>query len=247
MPAVQRKELFARARRATVMIARKEGNAFKSKGAGFAITRKHFGASGVIVSAAHVLSPSISEPATHIISLRMRRDQRSGNWSLTPRISEIDPAAIAVHGAHDLALTRTGIRFDANRTLELAPRNRPSIGDEVATFGWPVTSQEVLDREIYTPSALVGIISAIFPHPTLPLRTHALYLAQLPTQGGDSGGPVLSLYTGKVIGVASGRSLRLAKRRAKDPTQDDVPGQVRVGLARIAPITHVMDLTPPTP
>ena len=160
---------------------------------------------------------------------------------------KIDRTAIALHGAHDLAVTRTDIRFDANRTLELAPQTRPFIGDSVATFGWPVTSNEVLETALHTPSAIVGILSAVYPHPTLPLRTHAVYLAQLPTQAGDSGGPVISLYSGRVIGVASGRSLRLAKRRVKDPTQDDIPGQVRVGLARIAPITHVMSLNPPPP
>ena len=58
MPAVQRQALFERARRATVMIARKEGNKlFKPTGSGFAVARKHFGAGG------HCLCRSRSESA----------------------------------------------------------------------------------------------------------------------------------------------------------------------------------------
>lgn len=251
MPKVQRKELFERARRATVMIARrKEGNEFDIVGSGFAVARKHFG-SEVIVSAAHVLSPPSQELPTHIISVRMHRDQASGNWNQAPEISEIDPAGIVVHGSHDLAVTRTDIRFGTNRTLELAPQTRPFVGDEVATFGWPTTSHEGFKNGVFTPSALVGIISAIFPHPSLPRQTHAVYLAQLQTQAGSSGGPVFSMYSGRVIGVASARPLRMATMPRKKPksqsTENDIPGEVRVGLARIAPITHVMSLKPPTP
>ena len=248
MPAVQRKELFERARRATVIIARsKGGKNFDILGSGFAVARKHFG-SEVIVSAAHILRPPNQQPPpTHIISVRMKRDRASGNWNQAPEISEIDPTAIVAHESHDLAVTRTDLRFGTNRTLELAPQTRPSVGEEVATFGWPTTSQEGLKGGVYTPSALVGIISAIFPHPSLPRQTHAVYLAQLQTQAGSSGGPVFSMYTGRVIGVASARPLRMAKMPPKKPEsqspEEDVPGQVRVGLARIAPITHVMSLT----
>ncbi len=126
------------------MIAKKkEGDEFQILGAGFAVTRKHFG-SEVIVSAAHVLRPPNQQFPTHIISVRMRRDKASGNWTPAPEISEIHPAAIAGHGSHDLAVTRTDIRFGTDRTLELAPQTRPSVGDEVAIFGWPVTSKEVV-------------------------------------------------------------------------------------------------------
>ena len=251
MPTVQRRELFERARRATVMIARrKEGDGFDILGSGFAVARKHFG-SEVILSAAHVLNPPNQEPPTHIISVRMHRDRASGNWNQAPKISEIDPAAIAVHGAHDLAVARTDIRFGANRTLELAPQTRPFVGDEVATFGWPTTSQEGVRNGVLTPSALIGIISAIFPHPSLPRKTHAVYLAQLQTQAGSSGGPVFGMHSGRVIGVASARPLRMAKmpptKSKSKPPEKDIPGQVRVGLARIAPITHVMSLNPPPP
>lgn len=242
-----RRGLFERARRATVMIAKKkEGHGFQLLGAGFAVARKHFG-SDVIVSAAHVLRPPNQQFPTHIISVRVRRDKASGDWTAMPKISEIHPAAIVAHESHDLAVTRTDIRFGTDRTLELAPQTRPSVGDEVATFGWPVTSREGERGDIITPSALVGIISAIFPHPSLPRRTHAVYLAQLPTQAGSSGGPVFSTDTGRVIGVASARPLRMAKMPHEKPqaAEKHVPGEVRVGLARIAPITHVMSLTPP--
>lgn len=248
MPRTQRKDLFERARRATVMIARKkEGDEFQIMGSGFAVARKHFGAE-VIVSAAHVLRPPNQEPPTHVISMRVSRDRASGNWRPAPKVSEIDPAATAVHGSHDLAVTRTDIRFGDNRSLELAPQTRPFVGEEVATVGWPTTSNEVVKRDVMTPSAMVGIISAIYPHPSLPRKTHAVYLAQLPTQAGSSGGPVFNTYSGRVIGVASARLLRMAKMpTSPQAPESDIPGEVRVGLARIAPITHVMSLTPPTP
>ena len=240
-----RQAIFEAARRATVMIGHAGGKTFTNTGSGFAIQSKYAG-QGVVISAAHVLRPPDgSPPPTHVIIVRPRKPP-AGKVRMGTDVIEIESAMTVTHGTHDLGLTKVNFRFPRERMLELATQHQPSIGQEVATFGWPAMANELLGNQtLFTPSAFAGIMSAIYPHPSAPRQTHVHYLTQLPIQSGNSGGPVFELTTGRVIGVVSGR-LKVAAPRFRGsavPTNANKGrDEVRVGLTRVTPITHFQDL-----
>ncbi len=198
-----RRAVFTRGRLATIEVIDADHDV--TLGSAFAVDRRH--GPGIIVSAAHVLQPTDESPPTHFRFVAVDSDPVTGEWVASSTLVRIDPSAVVVHEEHDLAAIQyPNAQFPDGQALELATRSAPEIGDQVATFGWPATTPDLLEREvIVAPTACAGIVSDIFPHPEMPLDTHAFYLVQLPLHPGNSGGPIFDLRTGSVVGVVSQR------------------------------------------
>ena len=87
------------------------------------------------------------------------------------------------------------------------------------------------------PSAVV--VSDIFPHPEMPLGTHAFYLVQLPLHPGNSGGPIFDLRTGSVIGIVSKRLAQKVVGIVYDMLADSM---ITHGMTSAVPIHHFASL-----
>ena len=233
-----RRAVFNRARLATIEVIDADNDV--SCGSAFAVHRKH--GPGVIVSAAHVLQPTDKTPPTHFRFFVVASDPATNEWDAQSVLLRIDPSAVVVHESHDLAAIQyPNTRFPEGQTLELAMRSAPGVGDQVATFGWPATTPNLLDREvIIAPTACAGIVSDIFPHPEMPLGTHAFYLVQLPLHPGNSGGPIFDLRTGSVIGIVSKRLAQKVVGIVDDELADGV--MIMHGLTSAVPIHHFASL-----
>lgn len=236
-----RRAVFTRARLATLEVI--DADHEVTLGSAFAVHRKH--GPGIIVSAAHVLQPTDVPPPTHFRFFVVDFDPANDQWGAQRVLLRIDPSAVVAHETHDLAAIQyPDTRFPDSQTLELAMRSVPEIGDQVATFGWPATTPDLLDREvIIAPTACAGIVSNIFPHPEMPLDTHAFYLAQLPLHPGNSGGPIFDLGTGSVIGVVSQRLAQKVVGVVDNVLDDGI--MIRHGLTSAVPIHHFASLDLP--
>lgn len=195
------REAFERALRATVAFGVLETNEKgervpKITGSGFATRAER----SMVVTAKHVLSEDdlmlvVPKPVT-----KNADGEIEGNYDFVP---VAEARAIMKHAMLDVAaLIFPSITFSSRRSLSLEEGTFPSIGQPVATCGWPYGwSLQQMGGAIPTASALTGIVSAIYPHPSAVNRT--CYLAQLPVNPGNSGGPVFDPHTGRVFGVQS--------------------------------------------
>ena len=95
----------------------------------------------------------------------------------------------------------------------------PIEGDPVATCGWPYGT-EIHEGKTILSSFLLGTVSAVVPHPTMPARQRQHYLMQLPVNPGNSGGGVFDPDTGELFGVVSTRY---------------APGGISAGLSVVIP------------
>lgn len=226
-------DAFERARRATVAFGVVETNEKgesvpKIMGSGFAARTER----GMVVTARHVLATDnlmlvVPKPATPDLDGEIK-----ANYDLVP----VAAANVVKHDVFDVAaLIFPDLTFGPSRSLALNTGTSPSIGQTVATCGWPYgwTLQQ-LGGAIPTASALTGIVSAIYPHPRA--VHHTSYLAQLPVNPGNSGGPVFDPRTGRVFGVQSSMpTMDIPKPDGSDP-----PLKIPLGLAIFVPIGTVI-------
>ena len=229
-----RRAVFTRGRLATLEVVDADNDV--TLGSAFAVHQKH--GPGIIVSAAHVLRPTDDPPPTHFRFFVVDSDPVTSDWGAHSMLLRIDPSNVVVHEQHDLAAVQyPNTQFPDSQALELAIQSAPEVGDQVATFGWPATTPDLLDREIIVaPTACAGIVSDIFPHPEMPLYTHAFYLVQLPLHPGNSGGPIFDLRTGGVVGVVSQRLAQQVVGVVDDRLADSI--MIRHGLTSAVPIHH---------
>lgn len=228
-----KREVFERARRATVAFGVMETNEKgervpKITGSGFATRIEP----GMVVTAKHVLS---RDNLMLLVPKEVTKNPAGDLEANYDFVAVAQAHAVMKHDVFDVAaLIFPNRTFSLSRSLSLDAGASPSIGQTVATCGWPYgwTLQQ-LGGAIPTASALTGIVSAIYPHPSASNRTS--YLAQLPVNPGNSGGPVFDPRTGKVFGVQSSMpTMDIPKPDGSSP-----PYKIPLGLANVVPIASV--------
>ena len=239
---IGRRAVFQRARRSMVWFAApyKKGT-LRLAGSGFAV------GGSLIVTAAHILNPADSQAPvpTHAIVLEPLEPLGRARARVPHSVIPLKNAVSATHPskAIDLALIKVNHSFSSDRTLRTATTG-PYVGQRVGTFGWPSVVDLLMKRIVPIPSALEGVIGNILPHPSARTEVQVVYLAQLPVYGGNSGGPVFDPQTGKVFGVVSGRLPVPVQTKPRDPPESThvIPEEVRIGLTRVTPITHLSSI-----
>lgn len=205
-------DIFERVRLATVAFGIVQpGNALTIVGSGVSVDP-----SGIIVTAGHVLDE---------LDAGVRRWARRGGQA-EAKVTIFRLAQAGVHPQSkrpgvELTLEHGPLRFASisdstdlgivrivpNEPLPILPidydRNYRE-GDPVATCGFPY-GVNLHERRTIISSFLTGIISAVVPHPALPVEARIHYQLQLPVSPGNSGGPVFDPETGCLLGVISRR------------------------------------------
>ena len=246
-----RKAIFELVRRATVAFATIEDfpdrqvsqqptavQTPKVIGSGFALRG---GPGGMIITAKHVVETP-HRPLFAFIPQPVRREssgqgeERIADYSLIP----ISRFTVTIHNSHDVALLADRqLTLDPSRSLVVDYAATPYVGQEIALSGWPygLMLHQTQGGSIPTSSALTGIISAIYPHPSAVATARSLYVAQLPTSPGHSGGPVFNPRTGKVFGVQSSRV-----ETTIHPDGNKAVGiKMPVGLSNVVPVTTMKE------
>lgn len=172
-----------------------------------------------IVSAAHVYwQAGLSGNQRHLGGMYASKTLPSGKRFMVP----ITPGKI--DDAHDLAL----FNFDPSTIKNQLPdfvvkplpvsEQNPKIGDEVAIFGYIGTYSFV--------TSVRGWVAGEITTPSPPLVFIDETILGIGVNLGDSGGPVVSTSTGKVVGVVVGFL----------PTMTTTPGQsaAATGISRAA-------------
>ena len=226
-----RRGTFEKMRASTVMfghITEKNGNeTLTAVGSGFAVS----GRRGLIATAAHVLRPKKGDdPPTHVVVFGPPK-QTPGAIDMDFKRIPLDDSVWVAHPnpSFDLALVQVDHSFPQNHTLRVARQESHYVGQWIASCGWPAIVNELVNTFVFTPTCLTGIVSSILPHPATPAAAHAVYLTQLPVHPGNSGGPVVDLQTGGVVGVVAGR-LKVQPQGTRE---------VRVGLTKVTPVIHL--------
>lgn len=182
---------------------------FQFRGTGFAV-----GQGVQIVTSAHVLPPSgeTLEAGRKLGVLA----QRSGGWEFNgAELLRSDPA-------HDLALLK--LQGAPLPPLTLALADLPQEGLDVLLFGFPIGN--VLGFSVVTHRGMVSaIVQSVPPAAASPqlsarsilaLRQGSFDILQLDAVAypGNSGGPLVDLSTGRVIGVLMGGVLKGTREAA---------------------------------
>lgn len=126
----------------------------------------------------------------------------SGGYAMRPlRVDAVIP-----HPNHDLAVLRVHRTFTRGRAVPLASPSGVEVGDDVLLLGYALGTDLTFCDEILgngspkspTPLAFRGTVSALVPHDGRPVQ---LYVTDATTFGGNSGGPLVSVADGAVVGV----------------------------------------------
>ncbi|MBW8014789.1 MAG: trypsin-like peptidase domain-containing protein [Planctomycetes bacterium] len=216
-----RRSVFKSVKSATVALAimteRNDGSCpFKIVGSGFCVD-----SIGIIVTCRHVLSGFMPLP----IMQQIDRVKQTGNLAvrhtphvifygtnLQPKPDHIYsvPTQVSICSAKtdfDVALIRVSPHAAFPRGfpfLEIEDYGNICEGDEIATCGFPLGNYLHDQIGTATSSFTKGIISSIIPGPDVPKKHLKGFQLNLTATGGNSGGPVFSLTTGKVFGVLQG-------------------------------------------
>jgi S1-C subfamily serine protease len=193
--------LIARSKPAVVLVGSyglMDAPRFGFRGTGFAV-----GDGMLVVTNAHVLPPP--EPTRIDRSVAIQAWTAEGGWQLRgARVAKVD-------ASHDLAV----LRIDDGKplpTLPLAAREAAE-GEPIALIGFPIGG--ALGFAHVTHRGIVSARTAIVPPASSPqglsekavrqLRQGSFEVLQLDATAypGNSGGPVIDIATGEVVGVVS--------------------------------------------
>lgn len=213
-----RKAVFKSVKSATVALAimteMHDGSCpFNIVGSGFCVD-----SIGIIVTCRHVLSVFMPQP----IEQQINRLEQTAKLAIRHRPHvifygtdlELNPDHIfAIPIQVCICVAKTNFDVALIRVSPHAgfPRGFPSLeiedygniceGDEIATCGFPLGNYLHEQLGTVTSSFTKGIISSIIPGPDVPQKHLKGFQLNLAATGGNSGGPVFSLSTGKVFGV----------------------------------------------
>lgn len=138
--------------------------------------------SGNVITAAHV----VKDCKTQDIVL------------ITPAGNDFTLAAVDADDSLDLALLKPSVALPG-QPLSLAPVTQPEIGMQVATWGYPGGYDGL------APLLSVGYLSGTQIFKTQSGSFVQRWVVNAAFNGGNSGGPVLSLENGTIIGVVSSK------------------------------------------
>lgn len=221
-----RRAVFKTVKSATVALAimteRNDGSCpFNIVGSGFCVD-----SIGIIITCRHVLSVFMSQPLEKQISrfeeIDSRRGIKTGKLAIRhyPHVifygTDLElnsdhiiaiPTPVSICSAKtnfDVALIRVTPHAGFPRGfpfLEIEDYGNICEGDEIATCGFPLGNYLHEQLGTVTSSFTKGIISSIIPGPDVPQKHLKGFQLNLAATGGNSGGPVFSLSTGKVFAV----------------------------------------------
>lgn len=182
---------------------------FGFRGTGFAV-----GDGRQIITAAHVLPAP--EPTRVDRSVAIQTWTAEGGWQVREvRVAKVD-------AAHDVAV----LRIDEGKPLPALPLASREVaeGEAIALIGFPIGGQ--LGFSHVTHRGIVSARTAIVPPASGPqglsekavrqLRQGSFEVLQLDATAypGNSGGPVLNIATGEVVGVLSMGALKGSREAA---------------------------------
>jgi S1-C subfamily serine protease len=107
-------------------------------------------------------------------------------------------STIAADQEHDLALVKPSATITA-RPLEIASTDDFKIGAQVSTWGYPAGYFGL------SPMLSVGYLAGIDAHQTPSGKIIRQWVVNAAFNGGNSGGPLVQIETGKVFGVVSSK------------------------------------------
>lgn len=258
----QRRAVFERIRRSVVAVAhlplgtnRKEiegalgsgmAKAVELRGSGFVIDDF-----GRVVTAKHVVAPildpyraaiqrgePISVPLALVYVHPFNDGPRSGfeyEISLVANVSEANELDVAV-------LTPPPVDKGRVRPQPIAMARQPAAeGDEVIICGYPLGNAlhaDQLHGSVVRPSFSQGIVSAVLPWPGAPAEMSNVFQIDGTVNGGNSGGPVVDLVSGEVVGIAIATMSRWHLLPGLNPNER-VRLEIPTGLARAIPVALV--------
>jgi len=230
----KRRKIFEDTRGTTVGFAIKTGDKLQIFGSGVVVDRQ-----GIVLTARHVMEKIVADTTvanvknTQLgISVLVAKEVKlidKGKQQYQIQLSyhicgvgehfwarDYDLATVEIQHSHVTDFKTMRMDFDMN-ILE---------GDEVAACGYPYGTMYYGGKNILS-SFLCGYVSAVVPHPKMPLVARQHYLVQIPVNPGNSGGPVFDPETGKLIGIVS---------------RGYAPSGVSAGVAIIESIHHARSM-----
>jgi S1-C subfamily serine protease len=227
-------ELVAASKPAVVVVGTFNATAsprFTLRGTGFVV-----GDGSLVVTNAHV----IGEPTEASFGTQLRVRVVAGSAAPAERVATV----LRINRGHDLALLR--IEGDPLPTLKLGGADMAPEGTAVALIGFPIGG--VLG---FSPVTHRGIVSSVtnivLPPPTARVLTErtvaqirdgafAIYQLDATAYPGNSGGPLIDIDSGLVIGVVNSVFVKSTRESVlSNPS----------GITYAIPLRHVLDLLKP--
>jgi hypothetical protein len=240
--------IYSKVKDATVALAvLKEGDPqrpFEIVGSGFCVDL-----SGIVITCAHVLSAFMTKPIHQQIAEISDKEKHKEEQRVCP-VSLVRPHAVFYRVAspeklhafpsmvdHIMAKTDFDLGMvrllphtafpDGYPYLEIEDYTEISEGNEVVTCGFPLGAYLHDQLGTVTSSFTRGIISSIIPAQGVAVEYLEGFQLNLTAAYGNSGGPVVSLSSGNVLGVLQGGVL-------------DYQGKILPGLSRAEPVYPVL-------
>lgn len=232
------------------------GNPIRPIGSGFLIS-----SDGYVVTARHVINLGSSLSVNQVrVALPLPDSERMrGNFVNVPfEIVEQDEA-------HDLALLKLQLNPFKNQVssrffvdgCEIVPivslptlnQQRPKDGTQIAVSGYPLENTVLITNVGYIASSWgTNIVNVSIPNAPLGFQSidvTDVYYADVQMNHGNSGGPVYSIETGEIIGVAV--SVRLTEVELQGggsiTTPDNRKLLYNAGISLVVPIRYVLDIS----
>jgi S1-C subfamily serine protease len=163
----------------------------KEQGTGFVVSSNK--TTSLIVTAAHILVGST--PAE--LSACERHDARVSLDDGTTFIDTSSVTYVKVECESDLAL----LQIPVGSLITVHFATEAPEGTPVATIGYPISTEYFSEGELRHPKVVDGIITAV--HENYELVEHSV-----PTDFGNSGGPIFESSDGYVVGIVAGEALQ---------------------------------------
>ncbi|MGA2404498.1 MAG: serine protease [Syntrophobacteraceae bacterium] len=239
------------------------GSPIRPLGSGFFIDSE-----GYVITARHVIHPDLTIALNQLrVGLPMTSfGESQAKFTFTGSFQLVPVEVVDEDEKHDLALlkvlqnpfknqVRPMISVDGKDITPLivsvssVDPQRPKDGTQIAISGYPLPGQELITNVGYIASSQ-GITQVQVPIPNAPpgftiIDILDVYYADVRVNHGNSGGPVYSVETGKIIGVAVAMNIAVVELQGGKPyiTPDThVPPYYNAGIALVVPIQYVLDL-----
>ncbi len=217
------KEKIKKTRNSVIAIGFKPNvNQITIIGSGFAVTND-----GKILSAAHLFNQLKPEQKESLVGMVMTKQEENGletyAWLPLKLIKKDDKNDVALFQIEDFNKTLL-------RSLELDDSEKVEVGDEAYFIGFPYAAQLINDRFGITLIVNKTIISNIKRDGIDPNRPRIWFIVDAISNPGNSGCPIISINTNKVIGVMT------ISFRTKSQTQPNLDIREPMHIAGAKPI-----------
>jgi S1-C subfamily serine protease len=200
---------------------------------------------GIAITAKHVIQPWLNAYVAHKAG--------KGLFPPRPKVAMLVPGQQAGDSFEwgfmigSVTYIQTSNRLDIAALRFSPPPQQPLVplpmagsccedGDEVVTCGFPFgleLHQDQLGGLVLLPSFSQGIVSAALPYPRAPEAARTVFQLDAMMNGGNSGGPVVAIGTGEVVGIVTNALQMVETKEPTDPTSGSTQEvAVPTGLGR---------------